>query len=206
MKVLQEPIAFRNVLPSACTILFLGGLLSWFYSPWSWLGDLSWASIPYGVVLGIVIYLIGFILSCTPWTKTPAMHNLLLTLHSFFKRFTWFQILVVSLLAGVGEELLIRAVLQSYLIEKISPVWGIVCASIVFGALHFMTKTYVLLTFFLGLLFGLSFYYSGSVVLVMVAHTVYDVIAFAMIVKFPHKLGLNVGRETTTVKETATIK
>ena len=134
------------------------------------------------------------------------MHNLLLTLHSFFKRFTWFQILVVSLLAGVGEELLIRAVLQSYLIEKISPVWGIVCASIVFGALHFMTKTYVLLTFFLGLLFGLSFYYSGSVVLVMVAHTVYDVIAFAMIVKFPHKLGLNVGRETTTVKETATIK
>lgn len=197
MNVVQEPIAFRNVLPSACTILFLGGLLSWFYSPWSWFGDLSWASIPYGIALGIIIYLIGFILSCTPWTKTSAMHSLLLTLHSFFKRFTWCQILIVSLLAGVGEELLIRAVLQSYLIEKISPLWGIVCASIVFGALHFMTKTYVLLTFFLGLLFGLSFYYSGSVVLVMVAHTVYDVIAFAMIVKFPHRLGVNVDRETT---------
>jgi len=190
MRLIQGPIAFRDVLPSAIMILVLGVFLSWFYAPWEWLGRLAWASIPYGVVLGVALYLLGFMVFCSRWTQTVAMHELLTTLHQLFKRFTWFQILVISLLAGIGEELLIRAVLQSFLIEGLGVFWGITCASIVFGILHFMTKTYVVLTFALGLLFGVAFYYSGSIVLVMVGHTVYDIIAFAMIVKFPHMLGL----------------
>ncbi|MFT6407017.1 MAG: membrane protease YdiL (CAAX protease family) [Arenicella sp.] len=191
MKLLQQALSFRQVLPSALTILALGSLLSLFISSWDWFGRLGWLVIPYGVILGLAVYFLGFIASCWRYTKTQAMQDLLNTLHQLFRNFTWRQIIVVSILAGIGEELLIRAVLQTFLVNATGPVWGIIGASLIFGLLHFMTKTYVLLTFTLGLLFGLAFHFSGSIVLVMIGHTVYDIAAFAMIVKFPHMLGVN---------------
>jgi len=191
MKLNQSPVSFRQVLPSALIILALGVLLSLFVSSWQWFAGLGWLVIPYGVALGLAIYLLGFILSCSPWTKTIHMHELLDTLHQLFRNFTWPQIVVISILAGIGEELLIRAVLQTFLVSSIGPIWGIIGASLIFGLLHYMTKTYVLLTFILGLLFGLAFYFTGSIMLVMLGHAVYDFAAFAIIVKFPHVIGVN---------------
>ncbi|MFT6034231.1 MAG: membrane protease YdiL (CAAX protease family) [Arenicella sp.] len=199
MKLTQEPLSFRQVLPSALTILALGSLLSLFVSSWYWLAGLGWLVIPYGLLLGLAIYLLGFILSCSWYTRTASMQDLLNTLHQLFRNFTWPQIIVVSILAGVGEELLIRAVLQTFLVNTAGPLWGIAVASLIFGLLHFMTKTYVLLTFALGFLFGLAFHFTGSIVLVMLAHTVYDIVAFAMIVKFPHMLGVDLNHDKKSI-------
>lgn len=190
MRLLQQALSFRQVLPSALMILALGAVLSVFVSSLHWFADLGWLVIPYGVVLGLAIYLLGFILTCSPWFMTRSMQQLLTTLHQLFRNFTWTQIIVVSMLAGIGEELLIRAVLQTLLVSAAGPVLGIIGASLIFGLLHFMTRTYVLLTFALGLLFGIAFHATGSIVLVMLGHTVYDIVAFAMIVKFPHMLGV----------------
>ena len=191
MKLIQGPIRFRDVLPSALIILMLGAIFAVFSSPWQWFGPLALFAIPLGALMGVVIYLLGFALSCAPWSKTKSMHDLLTMLHQLFRNFSWPQILLVSLLAGVGEELLIRAVLQTFLVDSIGVFWGIAGASLIFGLLHFMTKTYIFFTFFLGFLFGVAFYFSDSIVLIMIGHTVYDIIAFAMIVKFPHMLGVD---------------
>ncbi len=202
MRLTLTPLRFRQVLPSACGILFLGAVLSIFQSSWQWLGELAWAAIPYGILLGVTFYLIGFAASCTSWTRTRSMTELLATLNQLFQNFTWPQIIIVSLLAGIGEEWLIRAVLQGFLVDSFGPVVGIVAASLIFGLLHFMTKTYVLLTFLLGSLFGVAFYLSNSLLLVMIAHAVYDILAFAMIVKFPHVLGVNSSNEKTPIINT----
>ncbi len=191
MKLSLTPLSFRQVLPSACGILFLGAILSIFQDSWLWFGELGWAAVPCGVLLGVAFYLIGFAASCSRWTKTRSMNELLITLNQLFKNFTWPQIVIVSLLAGIGEEWLIRAVLQGFLVESFGPAIGIIGASLIFGLLHFMTKTYVVLTFLLGSLFGIAFYLTNSLFLVMVAHAVYDILAFAMIVKFPHVLGVH---------------
>jgi len=202
MKTIQGPISFREVLPSALIILALGVILSWFSSPWQWLGQLGLSAFSYGTILGLAIYLLGFAVSCSPRTKTKSMHELLTRLNQLFRNFTWPQIIVVSLLAGIGEELLIRGVLQTFLVDSVGAFWGIVGASLIFGLLHFMTKTYVAITFALGLLFGIAFHYSGSLILVMVGHAAYDIAAFAMIVKFPHMLGLDLhNAEATIIKE-----
>jgi len=202
MRLRLTPLSFRQVLPSACGILFLGAVLSIFQDSWRWFGELGWAAIPYGILLGAVFYLIGFAASCTRWTRTRSMNELLATLHQLFHNFTWPQIFMVSLLAGIGEEWLIRAVLQGYLVDSFGPTTGVIAASLIFGLLHFMTKTYVLLTFLLGTLFGLAFYLSNSLILVMIAHAVYDIFAFAMIVKFPHVLGVNSSDAKTPIINT----
>ena len=185
-----SPIKFYQVLPSACGLLMLGAALSLYQDSWQWLGRLGWLALPIGVGFGVVFYLFGYLLTWTRWTRTPSMIELLNRLHYLFKNFTWTQIIIVSFLAGIGEEWLIRAVLQSYLVGNYGPIIGVFVASLVFGLLHFMTKTYVLVTFVLGSLFGLAFLLTNSLVLVMAAHTVYDIFAFALIVKYPHLLGI----------------
>lgn len=199
MRLSLTPLSFRQVLPSACGILVLGAVLSLFQNSWQWFGDLGWPIIPIGVLLGVAFYLIGFFASCTRWTRTSSMNELLATLNQLFQNFTWSQIIVISLLAGIGEEWLIRAVLQSFLVESFGAIIGIIAASLIFGLLHFMTKTYVLLTFLLGSLFGVAFYLTNSLLLVMIAHAVYDIFAFAMIVKFPHVLGLDSANAKRTI-------
>ena len=193
MNIETKPIKFHQVLPSAVGLLMLGALLSLYQNNWQWFGSLNSVVWFYGVLLGCGLYLLGYSLSWFRWTRTASMIELLTHLHKLFRNFTWPQIIFVSLLAGIGEEWLIRAVLQSFLVENFGPASGIFLASLVFGLLHFMTKTYVLLTFVLGALFGIAFYLTNSLILVMVAHTVYDIFAFALIVKFPQLLGLNVG-------------
>ena len=187
---IQGPVTFREVVPSAIIILLLGVILSLASAPWQWLGHYGWLAIPVGLVVGSLIYVVGFLFSCSPVTKTKSMHELLISLHQLFGNFTWPQIFAISVLAGVGEELLIRGVLQSFLVNSVGAFWGILSASLIFGLLHFMTKTYVVLTFVLGLLFGITFHYTNSMVLVMVGHAVYDIIAFSLIVKFPRLLGI----------------
>jgi membrane protease YdiL (CAAX protease family) len=109
----------------------------------------------------------------------------------------------VSLLAGVGEEILIRGGLQSILVGLTSPFVGMLLASLIFGVMHFLSKIYVLITFVIGFVFALVFYLTDSMLLVMVAHTVYDIFAFAMIVKFPHMLGLELKNEQISIIDEA---
>jgi len=199
MKELLAPLEFRQTLPSAVSIFIVGFVLSMFAEGWTFYGYLDVYAWPLGVGLGVVIYGCGFLFTCTPKLITTPMRELLQTLHNLFHKLNWFQIVVLSLLAGIGEELLIRGVLQSWLVNNSNPLIGVITASLIFGLLHYMTKTYVLLTFGLGLLFGAAFHFSESIVLVIVAHIVYDLIAFAMIVKFPHMLGLHSANEKISI-------
>lgn len=191
MTAVYQPLRLHQVLPSAIAVVVLGwGLTFLIDVNWTPLGRFGWASLLYGVIAGILFYVGVFFFSCQGWFYTKAMRKLMHSLHGLFSQFSWPAIIVVSILAGVGEELLFRGVLQTWLISVVDPFWGIVLASMVFGLLHYLTKIYVVVTFAIGLLFGALFYYSNSLLLVMLAHTVYDICAFAVIVKYPHLLGI----------------
>lgn len=192
MKLWHQPLSLRDVLPSALGVALLGLALCWTDPPgWSVFGKLGWWALPLGVLMGCVLYCLGYIFTCSPKLYTRSMQDLIQLLHNLFKQFSWFDILLISCLAGIGEELLVRGVLQAWLIEFLNPWSGILIASIVFGLMHNLNKVYVVLTAVLGCLFGLALYLTESILCVIVAHTVYDVLAFFMIVKRPHRLGLN---------------
>lgn len=203
MNSYDQSIRFRDVLPSAVGLMLLGMFIAIFYQPWSWFGDLGWLVLPLGAVLGGVVYLLMFSVSASPLLRMNSIQSLLSMLHNLFKNFTWPQIIVVSLLAGVGEEILIRGGLQSILVGLTSPFVGMLLASLIFGVMHFLSKIYVLITFVIGFVFALVFYLTDSMLLVMVAHTVYDIFAFAMIVKFPHMLGLELKNEQISIIDEA---
>jgi hypothetical protein len=91
------------------------------------------------------------------------------------------QFALIALLAGVGEELLFRGVVQRKLIDWTNPVAGVVIASLLFGLAHALSKLYFLLATVIGLCFGWMTWQYNDLVAPIVAHSVYDFVALVYI-------------------------
>ena len=96
-------------------------------------------------------------------------------------------LLVIGLLAGIGEEYLFRGVLQPKLHRYTgNPHAGIWLAAIIFSAIHFQFYGF-LPRMMLGALFGYLYYYSGSLVYPIIAHILNN--AFTVAAVYLNKLG-----------------
>jgi membrane protease YdiL (CAAX protease family) len=100
-----------------------------------------------------------------------------------FPRPRWWQLALVSAAAGFGEELLFRGLLQAGLAELL-PVpyatWiGLIAASLVFGAFHWLSTTYAILATLAGLYFGCILMYTDSLWSPIIAHGLYDFLALS---------------------------
>ena len=88
------------------------------------------------------------------------------------------ELAVISALAGIGEELLFRGLLQEGLSRWIGPptgVWvALAAASVFFGLLHPMNGAYILLAAVMGLVLGGLWIASGNLLVPIVTHAVYD--------------------------------
>ncbi len=90
---------------------------------------------------------------------------------------------IVSLLAGVGEELLFRGVLQAWLSAPIGPVAAVLLASALFGMAHWITKTYALLAILIGVYLGWLFLHFDNLLVPIVAHGLYDFVALMIVMQ-----------------------
>jgi membrane protease YdiL (CAAX protease family) len=83
-----------------------------------------------------------------------------------FASATWIDICLISLMAGLAEELLFRGVIQAK--------WGIVAASILFGLLHSLTPAYILLATVIGFYIGLLYHVFQDLLIPIQLHCIYD--------------------------------
>jgi membrane protease YdiL (CAAX protease family) len=83
-----------------------------------------------------------------------------------FATATVIDICLISLWAGLAEELLFRGVIQAK--------WGLVPASILFGVLHFVTPAYALLATVVGFYIGLVHHFLQSLLIPIQLHAIYD--------------------------------
>lgn len=97
----------------------------------------------------------------------------------------WSDLALVSLAAGVGEEMLFRGVFQGALSRWLGPGNGLAIASIVFGLLHPITPTYIVLAGFMGAYLGGVWLLTGNLLTVMVAHALYDFVALLLLFRDP---------------------
>lgn len=90
--------------------------------------------------------------------------------------------LFVALLAGVGEELLFRGVLQKApQVWGYDPMIGLLIASIVFGLCHWVTRTYAFLTMLIGFYLGFLLLVTDNLLAPIATHTAYDFLAILYI-------------------------
>ncbi|WP_019626733.1 CPBP family intramembrane glutamic endopeptidase [Thioalkalivibrio sp. ALJT] len=83
-------------------------------------------------------------------------------------------VLLLSILAGVGEELLVRGVLQGWLETRWGPVSAILVAALVFGLAHGISRFYFFFATLVGLYLGVLYHITGNLLVVIVTHALYD--------------------------------
>jgi membrane protease YdiL (CAAX protease family) len=99
---------------------------------------------------------------------------------------SWFELALVSIAAGVGEEILFRGALQPLGINWLTFWPGFILVAILFGLAHAMTKIYFVMATVIGFYFGWLALQDNNLVTPIVAHAVYDFLALAII---QHRVG-----------------
>ena len=91
------------------------------------------------------------------------------------------ELLLVALLAGLGEELLFRWAIQGGLAAiddgPLAQVLALLLASVLFGLCHYLNQAYAFVTFVVGIYFGILMWLAGTWIAPAIAHALYDFIA-----------------------------
>ena len=102
---------------------------------------------------------------------------------------TW-ELAVVSALAGIGEELLFRGVVQPVVAHLTTPVIGLIAASLLFGLAHCLTWVYFSFATLIGLYLGLLALLFGEIVTSAVVHGLYDFVVLVHVLKLGYRRGI----------------
>ena len=90
-------------------------------------------------------------------------------------------ILLLAIMAGVGEEILFRGALQPLLGGWLKPLagpWGgVLAAGVLFGLAHPMSRAYIVVATIGGIYLGALALVTGEVLSAIVCHAAYDVVA-----------------------------
>lgn len=106
------------------------------------------------------------------------------------------KLLIIAVMAGLGEELLFRWALQGgieYLMGESYGRWlALLVASLAFGICHYLSATYAVLAAGIGCYLGLLMILTGSWLTPTVTHALYDFVALLYLTnRLPIKFSVN---------------
>ncbi len=107
-----------------------------------------------------------------------------------FAESSWSEIALVSIAAGVGEEMLFRGFLQASFCAWLGTPWGLTISSILFGLLDPISIIYVVIAGLIGFYLGAIWILNGHLLTVMVTHAVYDFAALGYLIRIRAGEGL----------------
>ena len=173
-------------------IAAVGALAVWLLGTTDLVGPSGWlAAVGFGVAGSVATFLLLSALARTasPWHHTLSKH--MRQLEHFAHDYSWPVLLLLCLLAGIGEEMLFRGALQTWLGRYLGDGLAIAGAAIAFGLVHYLSFAYFLIATGLGFVLGLAYWFTDSLLLVMVWHGVYDMIALYSLRHHPHRFGIH---------------
>lgn len=177
---------FLSALAVELGLLMLASLVGWFLEP-SPLEQVhaNTADLLYGL-LACVPLLAGLVaMTHYPWGPLGRLdafvrHNVV----PLFAECRLWQIGVIALLAGIGEEALFRGVIQAGIEQYFgSPAFALAIASLLFGMAHLVTPTYAVLAGLIGAYFGWLLLTTGNLLTPIVAHAAYDFAAILYLLR-----------------------
>ena len=148
---------------------------SWFGS--GWIGQLA-----IGAMLSLpILYLVLVVMP--RWKSLADFYKFVYAeLARIFRGMNVWQVAALSLAAGVGEEILFRWCLQGGLAARFGLGVALAAASLIFGAVHFLNKTYFVLATAMSLILGLIYWRFGLLAAIA-CHAMYDFLALQHLIK-----------------------
>lgn len=90
---------------------------------------------------------------------------------------------LLSLAAGIGEEILFRGLVQQWLQTAMGPAIGLGLASALFGLAHPISRTYVVVATLVGAYLGWLWQLTGNLIAPITAHAAYDFVVLWMLTR-----------------------
>lgn len=149
-----------------------------------------WPSLLFGALGATLTYAALLLLTRVPGLFPENLERQMQGLYDFASGYSPIVLVLLSLLAGVGEELLFRGAIQGWLMAHTDPLTAVLAASVLFGLVHYISFTYFLVATGLGLILGTAYLLSESLALVMIWHALYDMIALFCLLRFPRWFGV----------------
>lgn len=153
------------------------GIAPW----WDYTGILK--SLAIGGAVGIGLALVMQIVSLLPIPSIQRLDRMIQQqLQLLLGPMTIPELLILSLSAGIGEELFFRGLIQGWWLSLnenptfLQALPGILVSSICFGFAHPLSKIYIVIATIAGVLFSVLYWATGDLLACVLAHAVYDAI------------------------------
>jgi membrane protease YdiL (CAAX protease family) len=154
----------------------------------------SWRAVGLGIV--VCLPMLALLLITVHFPVGPLHHMRTLfrdQIAPLFATCRWYDMLWISVLAGVGEELLFRGALQLGLAGVLGPAGALLAASAVFGICHWLSAFYAFLAMLIGTYLGAIVMHGGGLTMAMTAHAVYDFVALLYLTRWSRREGVPPG-------------
>jgi len=93
------------------------------------------------------------------------------------------QLIAISLAAGIGEEILFRGALQPLVVRHTTPAAGLLLVSTLFGLVHAASWSYFWLATGIGLYLGGLALWQDEILSAIVVHALYDLVALTCLTR-----------------------
>jgi len=119
-----------------------------------------------------------------------------------FRQCSILELAVIALLAGMGEEMLFRGIVQGWVADKAGGTYGIgiglAVSAAIFGLLHSVTPTYALLAGGIGLYLGAIWLVTSNLLVPITSHALYDFLAILYLLNLRKSNALSLPSEDNT--------
>lgn len=178
-----------------------------------WLADIdplgtirwTWTAVLWGVAATAPMLLLFEVIRRVPVRALQEIERLLVEMIGpSLAACTVPDLIMLAAAAGVCEEALFRGLLQPW-IGGGSFWWGLILSNVIFGIAHLITPLYGVLAMLIGVYLGLLWHYTQppNLLAPIVAHGLYDFVAFLMIAGMYRRLAAEKVAESEQEEEPA---
>jgi hypothetical protein len=183
-----QQLALMGVLCEGGLALLAMGLGWWLGRPPQ--RTIGWTVAGAGYGLLASLPLLGFLGLCLRFPRGPLADLVEVVdryLVPMFRPLMVWEMGLIAALAGLGEEMLFRGVLQEQFAGWVrgpqGVVFGLLAASLLFGLLHFITPSYALFAGLTGIYLGGLWLLTRNLLVPITAHGVYDFLALVYLTR-----------------------
>jgi membrane protease YdiL (CAAX protease family) len=145
---------------------------------------LSWSATGYALLLCLPLFLSLYFAMWTKWEPLSRLRKEISEkVVPIFGNCKFIDLGLIAFLAGVGEEVFFRGWLQGSLANRLGIWIGILIASVIFGFAHYLSPTYAIYAFIMGVYLGVIYQVSENLYIIMAIHGVYNFVALVYLVR-----------------------
>jgi CAAX protease family protein len=166
-------------------LLVLAGIIGWLIgrpvgSQFAW--NSSQAVV--GLIATLPLVVAVWLCMQSNWPPLARFRRLVKTLIvPIFASCNWFDLAIISLAAGTGEEALFRGIIQTSLANHMNAIVAICLTSAVFGLVHAISIEYFLLATIVGIYLGWLWYATGNLLVPITVHSLYDFVMLLILTR-----------------------